>query len=346
MKDFSSILLSWYAIHKRALPWREVKDPYLIWISEIILQQTRVAQGYDYFLRFVKRFPNVQSLAEASQDEVLKYWEGLGYYSRARNLHEAARSMNGVFPSSYPEVLALKGVGEYTAAAICSFAYQMPYAVVDGNVYRVLARIFGIDTPADTAAGKKCFHDLAQKLLDIRRPDDYNQAIMDFGALQCVPGQPDCKKCPFSRRCVAYKTGRVSQLPVRKDKTSISNRFFSYIYVKQGRCTWLHRREKQDIWRGLYEFPLIETDGPVTLEQLKKNPLWQKYFSSCTPCLLCGPVKHVLSHRVIYAWFYLVTVPRSFPVPEGFSPVAQQNLKEYAFPRLLQKILSQQDLCR
>ena len=200
MKDFSSILLSWYAHNKRVLPWREVKDPYLIWISEIILQQTRVAQGYDYFLRFIKRFPHLTALAAASQDEVLKYWEGLGYYSRARNLHEAAKGMRGVFPSSYEEVLALKGVGQYTAAAICSIAYNMPYAVVDGNVYRVLARIFGVEKAIDCAEGKRYFSVLAQDLLDKNSPGDYNQAIMDFGALQCVPGEPDCGVCPFARQ--------------------------------------------------------------------------------------------------------------------------------------------------
>ena len=233
MKDFARILLAWYAVHKRVLPWRDTKDPYKIWISEIILQQTRVAQGYDYFLRFIRRFPNVLSLARASQDEVLKYWEGLGYYSRARNLHEAARSMNGVFPSTYEGVRALKGVGDYTAAAVCSFAYHMPYAVVDGNVQRVLARIFGIDIPTDSAEGKKRITSLAQELLDKSRPDDYNQAIMDFGALQCVPASPNCAVCPYVRVCAAYKTGRVEQLPVRAAKTALAKRFFSYIYVEQ-----------------------------------------------------------------------------------------------------------------
>ena len=197
MKDFSKILLKWYKVHKRPLPWRDTQDPYRIWISEIILQQTRVAQGYDYFLRFIDRFPDIDTLAAAPEDEVLKYWEGLGYYSRARNLHAAAKSMHGVFPTTYAGVLALKGVGEYTAAAICSFAYRMSYAVVDGNVYRVLSRLFGIHTPTDSTEGKKQISLLAQELLDKSCPDDHNQAIMDFGATQCVPQTPNCKVCPF-----------------------------------------------------------------------------------------------------------------------------------------------------
>ena len=309
MKDFARILLAWYAVHKRVLPWRDTKDPYKIWISEIILQQTRVAQGYDYFLRFIRRFPNVLSLARASQDEVLKYWEGLGYYSRARNLHEAARSMNGVFPSTYEGVRALKGVGDYTAAAVCSFAYHMPYAVVDGNVQRVLARIFGIDIPTDS------------------------------GALQCVPASPNCAVCPYVRVCAAYKTGRVEQLPVRAAKTALAKRFFSYIYVEQDGHTWLHRREGQDIWRGLYEPLLLETPSALTERELQASSFWKSLFGRRKPRLLAGPVKHVLSHRIIYAWFYGVSVPPSLPLPEGFMLVREKELKKYAFPRLVQKVL-------
>lgn len=339
MKKFAPILLDWYNVHKRKLPWRDSKDPYLIWISEIILQQTRVAQGYDYFVRFVKRFPDLNSLAAAPEDEVLKYWEGLGYYSRARNLHAAAKSMNGVFPSSYPGVRALKGVGDYTAAAICSFAYKMPYAVVDGNVYRVLARIFGIETPTDGASGKKEIAALAQKLLDKRRPDDYNQAIMDFGALQCVPSGPDCSVCPFRACCAAFKTGRVEKLPVRTGKTKISSRYFSYIYVEQGAYTWLRRRPGGDIWQGLYECPLLETPQELAPEALQKTEFWQTRFPGLSACFVCGPVKHVLSHRIIYARFYRVKVPSGWPVPPGFVRVGQSETGLYAFPRLLQKFL-------
>lgn len=341
MQSFSQILLNWYKKHKRSLPWRQTADPYIIWISEIILQQTRVAQGTDYFLRFIRRFPDVQTLARAPQDEVLKYWEGLGYYSRARNLHEAAKSVGGVFPSSYKEVLALKGVGEYTAAAICSFAYNQPYAVVDGNVYRVLARIFGVESPTDAAPGKKEIAALAQKLLDKKRPGDYNQAIMDFGALQCVPSSPDCTVCPYAKVCKAYLAGRVEKLPVRAGKTKISARYFTYIYVEQGAYVWLRRREEADIWRGLYEPPLLETDGPLTAGKLNKSDFWRKTFGSQRPVALWGPVKHVLTHRVIHARFYGVRLPPAAKTPDGFLRVPGAELEKYAFPRLVQKFLQE-----
>ena len=206
--NLAKTLLIWYQQNKRDLPWRHTRDPYLIWLSEIILQQTRVAQGLSYYMRFTERFPTPAMLAEADEDEVLKYWQGLGYYSRARNLHAAAKSMQGVFPSTYEGVRALKGVGDYTAAAICSFAYKMPYAVLDGNVYRVLSRIFEIQTPIDSPAGKKEFSALAQKLLDKTHPDDYNQAIMDFGATVCTPVSPQCLLCPLADRCQAHLHGR------------------------------------------------------------------------------------------------------------------------------------------
>ena len=231
MNIFSEKLIAWYAENKRELPWRDTTDPYIIWISEIILQQTRVAQGYDYFLRFIHRFPNVTALAEAPEDEVMKCWQGLGYYSRARNLHAAAKSMNGVFPATYEEVRALKGVGDYTAAAICSSAYGMPYAVVDGNVYRVLSRYFGIDTPVDSTEGKKLFAALADEMMDKSQPAVYNQAIMDFGAIQCTPQSPNCLFCPLVDSCSALKEGTITKLPVKQHKTKTTNRYFIYMYV-------------------------------------------------------------------------------------------------------------------
>ena len=234
MENFSRKLIDWYRENGRDLPWRRTKNPYLIWISEIILQQTRVAQGYDYYQRFVARFPDVFALAAADEDEVMKYWQGLGYYSRARNLHAAARRMAeaGGFPVTYAGVRALKGVGEYTAAAICSFAYDMPYAVVDGNVYRVLSRWLGIDTPIDSTEGKKLFVRIADELLDCECPGLYNQAIMDFGALQCTPVAPDCLFCPLSDFCVARLKGIASSLPVKQHKIKVTNRYFNYIYVR------------------------------------------------------------------------------------------------------------------
>ena len=230
---FSQTLLDWYATHGRELPWRETTDPYRIWISEIILQQTRVAQGYDYYLRFVERFPTVEVLAAATEDEVLHRWEGLGYYSRARNLHAAAQQIvaQGGFPRDYAGVRALKGVGDYTAAAICSFAYGLPTAVVDGNVYRVLARYFAIDTPIDVAAGKKEFAQLADSLMVSERAADYNQAIMDFGAVQCTPRAPRCLICPLVETCAARQTGQVEDYPVKSKKVAVTHRYFTYILL-------------------------------------------------------------------------------------------------------------------
>ena len=333
MKSFSTPLLKWYDKHKRTLPWRDIGDPYLIWLSEIILQQTRVAQGLEYYLKFAKRFPTPLSLARAGEDEVLKLWQGLGYYSRARNLHAAAKSMNGKFPTTYEGVRALKGVGDYTAAAICSMAYQMPYAVVDGNVYRVLSRVFGIETPIDSTAGKKEFAALAQKLLDKNRPGDFNQALMDFGATRCTPQTPTCKKCPFCKSCVALKTNRIEELPVKAQKTKISARYFHYIYVEQGNFTWLHKRGAADVWQNLYELPLVETaDSQVDFSSVK----WLK---KVRPVLISRPIKHVLSHRIIYADLYKVVLPPPQRVPAEFIRVSKRQLGNYAVSRLVQKLL-------
>ena len=337
MNSFSSVLLAWYDQNKRDLPWRRTKDPYLIWLSEIILQQTRVVQGLAYYNRFSERFPTPRALAEAPEDEVLKYWQGLGYYSRARNLHAAAKSMQGEFPRTYEGVRALKGVGDYTAAAVCSIAYDMPYAVVDGNVYRVLARVFGIDTPIDSPAGKKQFTELAQKLLDKKRPGDYNQAIMDFGATVCTPAAPQCLVCPLAAVCRALADGRVEQLPVKAQKTKISNRYFHYIYVKQGENTWLHKRGAGDVWQNLYEPPLVETktaDGDYGAA-----PAYRRWFGRKRALLRVAPVKHVLSHRVIYADLSEISLPPSCPVPQGFVAVPAKELKKYAVSRLVQKLL-------
>lgn len=342
MNTFTSTLIGWYAQHRRELPWRDTTDPYRIWISEIILQQTRVVQGYDYFLRFMERFPDVSSLAEATEDEVLRYWQGLGYYSRARNLHAAARSMNGVFPTTYEGVRALKGVGEYTAAAICSFAYGMPYAVVDGNVYRVLSRYLGIDTPIDSTQGKKLFAALAQELLPENQAAVYNQAIMDFGALQCTPQRPKCEFCPLVDTCSAVAADRVQDLPIKQHKTRTSNRYFNYIYVRAGAYTYLHRREADDIWKNMYELPLIETDTDWSEAKLLSSVEFTSLFApdeQPVVRVIRRQVKHVLSHRVIYANFYEVQLlpdTRSFA---GYLRVEHSELHQYAFPRLVHQFL-------
>ena len=243
MNSVADILLDWYAREGRDLPWRRTRDPYCIWLSEVILQQTRVAQGMEYYLRFTERFPDVASLAAAPVDEVLKLWQGLGYYSRARNLHAAARQVvecfGGRFPVALDEVRSLRGVGDYTAAAICSAAYDAPCAVVDGNVYRVLARLFDLDAPIDSTAGKRSFAELAQSQLDTAHPGRYNQAIMDFGALQCTPSSPRCEACPLAGRCLALAAGTVAARPVKQSKTKVRDRWFNYLHISSGDRTLL-----------------------------------------------------------------------------------------------------------
>lgn len=358
MSLFADKLIGWYEANKRDLPWRHTRDPYLIWVSEIILQQTRVAQGYDYYRRFVHRFPDVFALAAAEEDEVMKHWQGLGYYSRARNLHAAARSMaaSGGFPATYEGVLALKGVGEYTAAAICSFAYDLPYAVVDGNVYRVLSRWLGIDTPIDSTSGKKQFAEAAAELLDRHRPSMYNQAIMEFGALQCTPVSPRCTECPLAESCAALQQGKVDSLPVKQHKTKVTNRFFNYIYVRMGAYTYINKRRGNDIWRNLYELPLIETEEdiaekPEVLFARLEDMLGKTSFSGEENIVLREGkhrfvrlvrqgVKHVLSHRVIYANFYEVVLPADAPPLEGFLRVPIKELHKFAVPNLVSQFFS------
>ncbi|MGE4308542.1 A/G-specific adenine glycosylase [Bacteroides sp.] len=305
-KEFARLLIEWYHEHKRDLPWRNTNDPYLIWISEIILQQTRVAQGYAYYQRFIERFPNLESLAAAEENEVLKYWQGLGYYSRARNLHQAAISVNGVFPVKYEDILKLKGVGIYTAAAICSFAYNQPHAVVDGNVYRVLSRFFGVNEPIDSGKGKKIFASLAHDLLDKVQPALYNQAIMDFGALQCTPLSPDCTVCPFKNRCFAFNHNMVSSLPIKQNKTKTSERFFYYLLIRDNGNIYLNKRTENDIWKNLYELPLIESNTALAVDDFIRKQEFASIFkeNSVVNVRLLNKTKHVLSHRIIYADFY------------------------------------------
>ena len=345
MNNFGRILIEWYQNNRRDLPWRRTKNPYLIWISEIILQQTRVAQGYDYYQRFVKRFPDVFSLADADEDEVMKYWQGLGYYSRARNLHAAARSMAeaGGFPKTYNEVLALKGVGGYTAAAICSFAYGMPYAVVDGNVYRVLSRWLGIETPIDSTEGKRIFAEVAAELLDKAQPGLYNQAIMDFGALQCTPVSPNCMFCPFIDTCVARQKGLVDTLPVKQHKAKVTNRYFNYIYVRMGAHTLINKRTGNDIWKNLYELPLIETESEVPEEKFYALPQWQEMLAEGevpSVRLVQKGVKHVLSHRVIYANFYEVILPENAASFAQYQRIRIEDLHKFAVSRLVNQFFS------
>lgn len=338
MKQFEALLLTWYKEFGRHLPWRESRDPYRIWISEIILQQTRVDQGLTYYLRFVERFPDVSALASASMDEVMKYWQGLGYYSRARHLYEAAQSMQGIFPRTYEGVRALSGVGDYTAAAICSFAYDMPYAVVDGNVYRVLTRFFGIETPVDSAAGKREVGQLAQALLSKEHPADFNQAIMDFGALLCTPRQPRCEACPLAGGCKALAQLRVEAYPVKRHKTKVTNRYFYYIYVRAGVYTFINKRSSDDIWKGLYELPLVESEAPIPVEQLLSSQAFAHWIASGEQPevhLLQQGVKHQLSHRTLHATFIEVLLPEDTRSFADCIKVPLAEVEKYAVPRLI-----------
>ena len=322
---FSNALLQWYAVFRRDLPWRRTRDPYAVWLSEIILQQTRVVQGRAYWERFLERFPTVESLAEASEDEVLRLWEGLGYYSRARNLHAAARQIvaMGGFPRTLEGIRALKGVGDYTAAAIGSIAFGLPAAVLDGNVYRVLARHFGLFTPIGTTAARKEFAALAQALLPEDAPADYNQALMDFGALQCVPARPDCPACPLAASCHAFRHGQVELLPVKKPATAIQERHLSYLYVRVDGFTALHRRGPGDIWQGLWE-PLLLPEGEPVPEGAR---------------LLVSGLKHQLTHRTLFADFYLWEPAARPSLPEDYIWVREEALPAYAKPRLIIRLL-------
>ncbi len=340
---FQQQILTWYGTHRRDLPWRNISDPYKIWVSEIVLQQTRIAQGHDYYLRFIDKFPTVESLAAANEDEVLSAWQGLGYYSRARNMQQAARQImndwGGQFPDTFEGVRSLKGVGDYTAAAICSFAYGAPCAVVDGNVYRVLARHFGIDTPIDTTQGKKQFAALAQELLPISQSADYNQALMDFGALQCTPANPACEGCCLNASCVALQTDRVDSLPRKAHKTKVSDRCLVYVRVETPSGVWLRKRQGNEIWKGLYEYPLFEFPELPPSEDFLHSERVKKFFpSGGTWRLVRKKVKHVLSHRNLWIDFYLLSYPNQVATPEGYTLVPGETEDEYALPQILQRL--------
>lgn len=340
--QFSEHLLQWYATHKRDLPWRNISDPYRIWVSEIILQQTRVVQGYDYYLRFIDTFPTVEDLAAASEDQVMRVWQGLGYYSRARNMHYAAKQIVALehFPDSYHQVRALKGIGDYTAAAICSFAFNLRCAVVDGNVYRVLSRFFGIDTPIDTTAGKKMFQALAEELLPGQNVADYNQALMDFGALQCVPSSPQCEVCPLADACVAFQQKSVEDYPVKSHRVKMTHRYFVYLRVHTPNGVWLHRRQSRDIWKGLYEFPLLEYDHRPDFSEVLAHPFVKQLGTKGVWTTLHEGMKHVLTHQTIWADAYALHLNEPVRVPEDFFEIDPVSLSDYALPKLLLRIAS------
>lgn len=346
LREISATLVEWYGRNRRELPWRETRDPYRIWISEVILQQTRVAQGLGYYLRFTGRFPDPAALAAAPEDEVLRLWQGLGYYSRARNLHAAARRIvrehGGRFPRTYPEVRALPGVGDYTAAAICSIAFGLPHATVDGNVYRVLSRLFDLALPVDEGRGRRAFASLAAELLDPRQPGMHNQALMEFGALHCVPSSPECIACPLAGRCLALAAGTVGERPVKRAKSTPIPRYFNYLHILWRGRTILSRRGAGDIWNGLYEFPLIETGSPAGWDEVIRTPRFGEWFPGREEFRLLGATRmppHQLSHRTIHACVWRLEIPgkelpaplRAFVLTEGPGP------GERAVPRLLDR---------
>lgn len=339
----NNYILSWYGKNKRELPWRETRDPYRIWISEVILQQTRVNQGMEYYLRFIERFPDVATLAAASEQEVLTYWQGLGYYSRARNLHSAANQVvelhGGKFPTQYDQVRALKGIGDYTAAAICSIAFELPYAVVDGNVYRVLSRLYGIDTPIDSSAGKKEFQELAQQLIDHSQPGLHNQAMMEFGALACVPVNPDCESCPLKTTCKAYEQELVDVLPVKSKKTLVRELYYTYLVVRNQQQILIRQRSTAtNIWKNMYEFPLVESSHLLTPQEVLTQPFLGE-LGELTLNPLYTDTTHILSHRKINVRFYEIEVLRFRTDIENCVVTTLEALQQYPVPRVISRYL-------
>jgi A/G-specific adenine glycosylase len=311
--NFSKKILAWYYENKRELPWRSTKDPYKIWLSEIMLQQTRVAQGLPYYEKFVTAFPSVFDLADADEEKVLKLWQGLGYYSRARNMHSTAkkivRDYKGDFPKTYKELIKLKGVGDYTASAIASISFNESEPVVDGNVYRVLARYFGINLAINSSEGIKHFKSLAREVMDVEEIRDYNQGIMEFGAIQCAPKKPYCLHCPLNDSCIALKENRVHELPVKLKKTKVRKRYFNYLVVLDGKNnTLLEQRQGKGIWQNLYQFPLLETDSEVELNSIKKEATSFLELKDFEDIFLYNskPIIHKLSHQHLHTKFWIL----------------------------------------
>ena len=337
-------LIAWYEVNKRYLPWRDTGNPYLIWVSEIILQQTRVVQGLDYYRRFIEAYPDIFSLAHAGIDEILKIWQGLGYYSRARNMHIAAKYIvdvyQGKFPETYDGLITIKGTGDYTASAIASFAFGQAVPVIDGNVNRVIARLHGVQQPVDMPAGRKEVRAHAENMLVRNDPGTYNQAIMEFGALQCIPKNPDCNDCIFNRICVAFQCGLVNKLPVKEKTAKLTTRYIHYIYVCFGERTFIRRRAEGDIWTGLYEFPMIETITETELDELSLSPEWKSYFDGQTPVVetISPMVTHRLTHRILKIRFYKIKVNR--PVcGEGLVEIPVKDIYRYAVPKVIDNYL-------
>lgn len=339
--QFSNTLIMWYLLNKRDLPWRKTRNPYFIWLSEIILQQTKIAQGTSYYLKFIDRFNNISQLANASEEEILKLWQGLGYYSRARNLHHTSQfidsHLKGVFPNEYNELIKLKGIGDYTASAILSISFEKPYATVDGNVYRVLARYFGITTAINSTQGVKDFKKLAQLVLDPSIPGTHNQAIMEFGALQCKPQNPDCNNCPLQDSCYALQKNRTQELPVKPKKIRIKNRFFNYLVVDNREQILICKRTSKDIWKNLYEFPLYESSSTINANDLIHSKIFQSLIGNEKYSLTKfnkEPTVHKLTHQNLHTTFWVIRLKTKLT-----NGVTWKNLNKFAVPTLIQNFI-------
>ena len=345
MEEYSVILRDWYATHKRDLPWRHTRDPYRIWISEVVLQQTQVQQGQNYYLRLTSAFPDIKSLANASIEEVMKLWQGLGYYNRAINMKRTAEYLmahrNGVFPTDYKEIVQLKGIGPYIAAAIVSFAFEQPYPVVDGNVKRVISRLFSVGVTHD-AKFEKDILEKAREILDPDQPGLHNQAIMEFGALQCVPVNPMCQVCVFINHCAAYRDGMVKMFPPRKKKSQITKRFLHFFVFQSGHRVLIHQRSQNDIWPQLFDFPTVETRNRSSAATVRKM-LQDQYQLSDNETVfdqVSRPYIHKLSHQTIHARFYIINhIPNNVKKTPDIQMIATRNLKDHGFPRLISHFL-------
>ncbi len=345
MDVFITKIHRWYTIHQRDLPWRKTNDPYKIWLSEIILQQTRVAQGMEYYRNFTENFKTIEDLAKASEDNVLKLWQGLGYYTRARNLHATAKNIvknyNGEFPKTYNNILKLKGIGPYTAAAISSIAFNLPYPAVDGNIYRVFSRYFGISTPIDSAKGKKEIQKIATDLIPEKNPGFHNQALMDFGALQCIPKSPNCNICPVLDTCFAAQNNRVDQFPVKSKKTKQRIRYFYYYLIESDDSILMEKRTNKDIWENLYQLPLLESKSELNDNQILGELFPFRNQTEMTLKNISGVKKHILSHQIIYARLIHLHSNIQKGLSKEFIRVNKKDIYKFAVPKLLEKFFTE-----
>jgi A/G-specific adenine glycosylase len=343
---FSKKIVEWYNLNKRDLPWRSTQDPYKVWLSEVILQQTRVTQGLPYYLKFIEAFPTVNDLAQAPEQKVLRLWQGLGYYTRARNLHRCAKmvkhDLKGVFPKSFSGLRKLPGIGDYTAAAIASICYEEPVAVVDGNVFRVLGRVFGMETPINSAEGKRIFTDLANELMPQENASSHNQAVMEFGALFCTPKNPNCNKCIFQTTCVANMNALQAQLPVKQKSKKAVNRYFYYFVLQKGKSLLMKDRAGKDIWHGLYDFYLIEKSRRANFEKVAlEDSQLKKIYKSAKEITVSKEYKHVLSHQKIYSRFIRVKINGvNTPLLKELKLYSAKKIGELPKPVLISRYLA------